>query len=227
MTHVGDHVARANGVRLDAQFAPLRRHRLDQHLDAALGDRVGRHRCAGQFRGERADVDHLAPAPLGHAFRGLAPDDEGSGQIDVEDAAPIGGLEFQHRLSELDAGVVDEDVDVDALRIQRLEGRDDRRLIRHVEGRCQHVVALIAHRLRGGLKPFLVDAIQDNARPGLREALGKGAAQTTRRAGDEGGLAGQIEQGMAHETSEMRVVRSLRSKNSGRSSVPRPGPSIG
>jgi hypothetical protein len=42
LIHVGQHVAGADGVGLDAVLGPFRRHRPRQHLDAALGDRVWR-----------------------------------------------------------------------------------------------------------------------------------------------------------------------------------------
>ncbi len=40
---------------------------------------------------------------------------------------------LDHRLSQLDAGVVDEDVDRDALVVEALEGREDGGLVRDVE----------------------------------------------------------------------------------------------
>ncbi len=54
--------------------------------------------------------------------------------MDLDDAAPFVGLEVNHRLAELNAGVVDQDVDLDALAIEMLEGREDRRFVGDVEG---------------------------------------------------------------------------------------------
>jgi hypothetical protein len=134
LVHVGDHVARADRIGLDAVLAPFGRHGAGQHFDAALGDRIGRDRGAGEFAGQRADIDDLAGFPGDHALGGLAPDHEGRGQVGVDHALPIGGGELDHRLAELDAGIVDEDVDRDAGGVEAFESAQHRCLVRDVEG---------------------------------------------------------------------------------------------
>ena len=111
LVHVGQHVAGADRVRLNAVCGPFGGHGPGQHLDAALRDRVGRDGGAGELARQRADVDDLAAAARDHPLRRLAADDEGAGEIRVDDLLPLGGGKLDHRLAQLDAGVVDEDVD--------------------------------------------------------------------------------------------------------------------
>ena len=54
--------------------------------------------------------------------------------MDIDDAPPFLGLEVQHRLAELNAGVVDENVDLDPRRVEMVEGGEDRAFVGDVEG---------------------------------------------------------------------------------------------
>ncbi len=74
------------------------------------------------------------------------------------------------RLAELDAGVVDQDVDRDAARVERREGRHDRGLVGHVEARRVHGVPAGPQRRRGlgqaaGSEPFSTTAAPASASP--------------------------------------------------------------
>ena len=195
LVHVGQHVAGADGVGLDAVLGPFRRHGAGQHLDAALGHRVGRDGRAGQLAGQRADVDDLAAAARDHPPRRLAADHEGAGQVGLDHPAPVVGRELDHRLAQLDAGIVDEDVDRDALarRAARRRRRSRPRRSRRSGASCTDDPAARISAAACG-EPAGIGAVQDDRGAGRGQSLGHGAAEAARGAGDEGGAAGEVEQ---------------------------------
>ncbi len=213
--HLGGDVAGSDGVDGDALRRPFRRHRPGQHLDTALRRRVGGDGGPRQFAGQRTDVDDLAVAARHHPPRRLASDDEGRGEVHLDHPAPVGGLELEDRLAELDAGVVDQDVDRDAGRVERGEGGLDRRLVGDVEGRLVDGVAL-RPEIAGGRGDARRRAAVDHHRgAGFGQAFGEAAAEAAGRSGDERGAAGEVEGSSDHlahpRSSERRTRRSVRS----------------
>ena len=79
-----------------------------QPADAPLADRVGDAVIARQ-PGQRADVDDRAAAR--HQRRHRLDAEQRAGQVDPDDALPVGDLDLREPLAERDAGVVDETVD--------------------------------------------------------------------------------------------------------------------
>ena len=109
------------------------RHRAGQVLDAALGRGVGRD--GGRASSLPSEpILMILPRLRGiMRLRRLAADHEGAGEVGLDHLAPFVGGELDQRLAVLDAGIVDENVDRDALAVEALEGRDDRGLVGDVE----------------------------------------------------------------------------------------------
>ena len=136
---------------------PFGGHGLGQHLDAAFGGGVRRNRPASDCAGERADVDDLAAASaLDHAPRRFASDLECGGEMRFQDPAPFAGRDVEHRFAQLVSGIVDEDVDREALAVEMLEGGADGRFVRDVEGARKDAAAVRFEGLRRGRQFFLV-----------------------------------------------------------------------
>src|SRR5690606_31475045 len=89
-----------------------------------------------------------------------------------------------------DAGVVDEDVAAAEGLLDLLDQRLHLRAVADVAGETLGAAA----DLRGhGVRPGLVTADDRQRRAALGEAPGEGAADATRRAGDEGDFSAQID----------------------------------
>ena len=108
------------------------------------------------------------------------------------------GGQLDQRLAKLDARVVDENVDRDAVGIEPGERGDDRGFIGDVEAGLVNGVAVSAHLGRGCGQPSRVGAVEDNRGTGRGEPLRHGPAETARGAGDQGRVAGEIEQLFGH-----------------------------
>ena len=135
-------------------------------LYAALRGDVRRDGRAGDLARERGDIDDLASAPArDHALRRLAADLECAGEVDLDNTAPFVGLEIHHGLAKLNAGVVDEDVDLDACRIKMFERRDDRILVGDIEGARFDPLPVIRKRLGRIRQLLLVAAVEMSLAP--------------------------------------------------------------
>ncbi len=104
-------IARADAVAGDLEGRKLQRHRLGQAGDAVLGRDIGRLERRGHQRMRRGRVDDAAPAALLHAGHGGANAMKRRRQIDRDDRVPFLDRKLLDRRDELDAGIVDENVD--------------------------------------------------------------------------------------------------------------------
>ena len=146
---LGVEVARADRVDLHARRAPVGAHPARQHLQAALAGGVGRGPGPRDLRLQRGDVDDLAAAALDHPAGGGAADQEGAGEVRLDDAVPLGLGELEQRRAVLDAGVVDEDVERAELRLHRRDAGLGRLAVGDVERHVVHAAA----GLLGGARP--------------------------------------------------------------------------
>ena len=138
----------------------------------------------------------LPPRPRrDHATRRFAADLERGGEVGLDDAPPVIGREFNHWLAQLDAGVVDEDVDGDALGVEALERAPDRRLVRDVERARQHPKAFSLEGLRRRRELRPVAPVEHDRSARLGETFRHREPEPGRGAGDKRGLAGEIEEG--------------------------------
>ena len=138
----GSSKPRRNGVSTEAghtaltrtpAVGQLERHRLRQHDHAALGRAVGRVVRRGLDAGDRCHVDDRAGGLEQRRQRGLG-EQEGAGEVDVDDAAPLVGGHVLDPVAGGDAGDVGEHVEP-AVPCQRLGDR----------GRASIRVADVAH----------------------------------------------------------------------------------
>ena len=76
-----------------------------------------------------------------------------------------------------------------SLGIEPLEGGDHRRLVGDVEAGFMDRVPCRPHLADGGEQAVLVGAVENDGGAGCGQSFGHRAAQSARRAGDEGGTA--------------------------------------
>src|ERR1700735_3564183 len=114
--------------------------------------------------------------------------------MDIDNPAPFLGFEIDHGLAELNAGVVDENVDRNALCVEMLEGRQDRALIGDVEGTRADLLPGIRKRFRGVRELRLVAAVENDGGACGGKAARHGKTKPLRGAGDERRLAAKVEQ---------------------------------
>ena len=116
--------------------------------------------------------------------------EEGALEVHVEDEVVVGFADVEERLADLDAGVVDEDVEA-------AEGGDGgtdqaRSLRRHADVGAQHdrLAAELLDLRRDGARLVLL-AVEVHGHVGAlaRKAQGDGLPDPARAAGHEGGLA--------------------------------------
>ncbi len=98
-------------------------------------------------------------------------------------------MQFEHRLAQLNAGIVDEDVDCDALGVETLEDAADLSVVGDVESARRDAMARRRKRLLRGRELPLVPAVKNDRRARFRETPRHPEAEAVGRAGDEGGLA--------------------------------------
>src|SRR4029078_5375804 len=89
----GVDVTGGDRVGLHVGRAPLGGHGAGEVAQPALGRGVGRDGRPGDLGLDRADVDDLAAAALDHPAGDRAADDEGAGEVHVDDPAPVRELE--------------------------------------------------------------------------------------------------------------------------------------
>jgi hypothetical protein len=113
--------------------------------------------------------------------------------MDLDNPAPFVGLEIHHGLAKLDAGVVDEDIDLDARSVEMFERCDDRPLVGDIEGARFDLMPGFRRRPGRIRQLLLVAAVENESRASRREASRHCKPKALRGSGDESGFAGQIE----------------------------------
>ncbi len=108
----GQDIARADGVAGDAGFGAFQRSHLGEADHAMLGGDIGRLEGRGDQAVRRGGVNDPAPAARLHAGDDEPGGVEGRAQVDRQDGVPFLGRELFQWGDELDAGVVDQDVDL-------------------------------------------------------------------------------------------------------------------
>ena len=183
-------IAGADGVAGDAGFGDFERRHLGEADDAVLGRDIGRLERRGDEAVRRGDVDDAAP--LARPHRRAAParvvwnaDDRLMARI----ASHFADRELLDRRHELDAGVVDEDVDL-AERLERLRTCRRSRGLGHVGAviatltPCSEPILAAPRDLLG-----LAEAVEHDVGAGRGERPGDAEADAAGRAGDQGNLA--------------------------------------
>jgi hypothetical protein len=178
--------AGAERVDVDALVGPFEGHGARQLHQTAFGGVVGRPAGHGDEALDTAHVDDAAPAALDHLRRHGAADQERAGEVGGHHLLPFRLAELQRRLANVDAGVVDQDVDVAERGDGLLHHRRHRSVIGDVGFDGERPVAILrAHTVRRGLRLGVVPAGEDDVGPGAGERAGHRFAQPLAAAGDE------------------------------------------
>src|SRR3954451_16577779 len=164
----GDRGAGADAVHPDAAGGVLERERVGQVLHAALGHRVPDEPRLGDHLVDAGHVDDgtglTGPQPRAD---GLLAAEERAPEVDRQDLVERGDGQFIGVRRDLDAGVVDEEVDAAVLAEGPLEHCADLVLLRHVGADEDRVRPGGGHLLHAD-----VDAVLDGL-PGLLGALAR------------------------------------------------------
>ena len=138
--HLGRHQPGVDAVDPDAvaELAGLHRGHPGEPVDRGLGRRVDRDAGEGDGRGDRGDVDDAA-AGAGRAARAHGPQavldaERGAEDVDLQHRADVLGVHLGDQAGDLDAGVVDQDVQPAELRHGLLDGGGPAGVVGDVEG---------------------------------------------------------------------------------------------
>ena len=119
---LGSGEAGGDGVDANARRGDFERQRPGEAEDAGLRRAIGAaSRQADKSRGRGDADDGAALAARRHARHRFGRAEEEAGEVRRDDRRPVGERNFPDEADALDAGVVDEDVDLARLRIDRLE----------------------------------------------------------------------------------------------------------
>ena len=155
-------------VALDIVFAIFTGDVAGQHLQPAFRGGIGGDGLSSQLAHHRTDIDDLSASSLHHRRKHRFSDDEGGGQIDVDDQPPIIDAHLMHRNALDDAGVVHEDIDRSKILFDLLRGLLDCRFIRHIADISFYIEA----RFLIGGKPLIHQLPVDVVESDFRSRLG-------------------------------------------------------
>ena len=178
-------------VALDVVFTVLGADIAGQHLEAALGRRIGGDGLAAEFGHHRADVDDLPFSALHHFGKDGGGDDVRGHEVHVDDLLEFLALHLVHRDALDDAGVVDEDVDLADLGVNALHQGLDGLFVGDVADIAGHVRdARLPVVGEAALEGGFVDVIENDVlRAGGDESLRDVEADAVGGAGDPGVFA--------------------------------------
>ncbi len=185
--------ARQHRVDLDVVLGPGAGHGLGHLHDAALGRSVGCREPGAEDRHHRADHDDLAATCRQHRRIGRLRAHEGAGEVGVDDLVPFVQAVFLGLLSDVGAGVVDQDVEPAEAVHRGLDHRLAGRLLGEValDGRGLHAQA--GERFDGGGVLGGIAAGHHHPGTALRQPAGHAEADAAIATGHDRGLAAEVE----------------------------------
>ena len=191
---VGVDPARQDGVGLDVVGGPGHRAGAGELHDAALAGGIGRREAGAEDRQHRADIDDLAAAGRLHGWVGCLRAHERAGEVGRNDAVPLLEFERVRRFSNIDAGIVDENVDAAELFGDAFDHGSDISLVGDVGGdRDRPDAARLELGGRGGRFRFIAADHRDVG-AGFRQPPRHAEPDAAIAAGDDSHLAAEIEQ---------------------------------
>src|SRR5207244_7246730 len=155
--------AGVNAVRPDgvAELAGLHGRDPGQPVDRGLGRGVDGDAGEGDGGGDRRDVDHGAAAAGraagAHGAEGVLDAERGAQDVDLEHLADIVWVQVDDQAGNLDAGVVDDDVEAAELGDRALDAQLPAVVVGHVQREERGVAAGLLDRVDGGLAKLLAD----------------------------------------------------------------------
>jgi hypothetical protein len=187
------HIAGAHCIDGDAVFGNFERCRLGEAGNAVLGGDIGRLEGRRDQRMGRGDIDDAAPALRLHMRNGEARGVEGARQVDGDDRIPFLDRKFLDRRDELDARIVDEDIDAAELFCSRCHHAGDGCAIGHVGAVIDDLHIVQAGEF--GADVFylvgIAEAVEHHIGALRSEAARDAKTDATCRAGDDRGFSGQ------------------------------------
>src|SRR6266576_2661195 len=127
----------------------------------------------------------LAALALDHPSHYRLRDDERRRQVGRDDLVPLLEWKFGERPAPLDAGIIEQDVDVPVFGFDPRDTRTNSVAIGYVEDCGRRIKVLIAQSLGGDIELILLAAVEHNLGACAREALCDREAKSAIRAGDE------------------------------------------
>jgi len=190
---IGVDPARQHRVDLDVVGGPGDRAGTRELHDAAFARGVSRREACAEDRHHRADVDDLAAACFLHGRVDRLRAQERAGEIGPDDAIPFLEIERVRGFADVDAGVVDENVDPAELPPDALDHGGDRGLVGDISGDGYRFGAgLFEFSDRRGRLRFVAPDDCD-AGAGFRQSPRHAKAYAAIAAGDDSDLAAEIE----------------------------------
>ena len=180
-----EHIAGIDRIARHSVRAGFERGRLRQPHETVLRRDIGGLVRRGAQTVDGGEVDDASPPAFVHLRQHRLREHERRLEHESVDQLPVLERKFRDRVDPLDAGVVDEDVDVEIGALQR-------RGVRQVDG-----PRFAADVVGNGLRRVRVDVGDDDGGSGLSEGLGDRFAEPGCSAGDESAFAGEI----SHEMS--------------------------
>src|SRR5581483_5522349 len=189
---------RQDRIGLDASGSPGAGASAGELDDAALARGISGREARPEDRHHRTDIDDLAATAALHGGMDRLAAQEGAGEIGVDHARPLVVLEQIRRLADVDAGIVDEDVDAAEFARHASDHGIDRIPVGDVGGHGNRLDATgceIGYRLLG----FRRIAPDNGERcSSATEAAGHAQPDTAIAAGDDGDPAAEIERCCCH-----------------------------
>ena len=171
----------------------LERDRLGEARDAMLGGDIGRLERRGDQRVGRGGVDDASPLLGLHAGRRRLDRVERGREVDGDDGVPLIGRKLLDRRDELDAGVVDQDVDGSELGRRVGDHRLDLVAFRHVGAVVDALDAklLFDAGALGFDRLGVAETVDHHVGALLGEGAGDGETDAAGGAGDDGVTFGE------------------------------------
>ncbi len=162
------------------------------------------------------------PLTREHVLCRLAAADHRGGEVDVEHASPVRGVELHGRHALRGAGIVDEHVEPAEGSDRFADDADDRRLVGDVEGPCPRASARTRDLGGDRLGRRWIDIGDGHGRTGLGQGERRSAADAGARTGDERRLAVEAEEiedtwSEGHDSPELGLLhaRAIRQAGAG------------
>ena len=197
---VGVDPARQHGVGLDVVGGPGDRAGAGELHDAALARGVGRREAGAEDRHHRADIDDLAAACRLHRGVDRLRAQERAGEVGLDDAVPFLEIERVRRLADVDAGVVDENVDPAEFALTRCSTMAATAALSVTSAMTD--IALTPRCLSSATAAFdfrLIAPDDRDSGAGFRQSARHAEPDAAIAAGDDRHLAAEIEESRFHD----------------------------
>ena len=203
---IRSHEAGRDGVDPDVVRPELDREIAHELEVGGLGDAIGPDHVGADLAADRGDVDDRAVLPRPHLVCDQLREPEVGLHVGRHDLGEgvIGDL-GERAVVRVDGGVADDDVDAPPGSAGFLDQAFELGLAPHVAGEAEDRESLVGELPLCRLDPSFVPAGDDHACAVLGERPCDGLADPLGGAGDDGGLAGEVEEARTWRSAASRV----------------------